>query len=258
MELLFDVGNTHTVIGLHLGNEKFQTWRIGTGNFSSEDELFATLFTFFQTARIDMTQISALGISSVVPPVNFMIKKLAEKYFHQTPHFLTCDSPLFDIEYHVDNPSEIGPDRLADIVASRKLWGPNVICLDFGTAITIDVLCQGHFVGGAILPGFQTSMMALFQNAALLPQIEFNVPDQCIGTNTIDNLQIGLLKVPLLGIERLIEQIQTQAKKPFKIVVTGGLGKVMVMNSMILENYDADLTLKGILYFLEQNPASDG
>ncbi|MCK5740042.1 type III pantothenate kinase [bacterium] len=251
MELLFDVGNTHTVIGLHLGNERFQTWRVGTRNFNSEDELFVKLFTFFQTAGKKMAHISAVGISSVVPPVNFMIKKLADKYFHKTAHFLTCDQSIFDIEYHVDNPAEIGADRLANIIASRKLFGPNVICLDFGTAITMDVLRNGHFVGGAILPGFQTSMMALFQNAALLPQIEFNVPDYCIGTNTVDNLQIGLLKVPLLGIERLIEQIQNQAETKFEIITTGGLGKVMVTKSTLLKNYDADLTLKGILYFLE-------
>ncbi len=250
MELLFDIGNTHTVIGLHIENTTFKIWRIGTKSFDTEDELFSKLYTLFRVAEINTDDISAIGVASVVPSVNYILLKLGQKYFQLPTRFVTPEAHVFDIEYHVDYPREIGADRLANVFAARKLYGENVIALDFGTAITIDVLQHGNFTGGAILPGFRTSMLALFSNTAQLPQVDLQIPDHSVGTNTTDNIQIGILKISMLGIERLIEEIKRETACEYTIVSTGGIGKFLKGSSYIFETYDPDLTLKGILYFL--------
>lgn len=251
MELLFKVGNTHTVFGISKPDQTFATWRIDTKNLATEDELFAYLYTLFQFAGIQPAQISQIGAASVVPSVNYSLQRLGEKYFHAPTVFVNCAAQIFDIAYRVDHPREIGADRLANVIAAKKDYGPQAIIVDFGTAITIDVVQQGNFVGGAILPGFQTAMMALFSNTAQLPQVELRIPDHLIGVNTIDNIQIGILKITLLGIERLIEEIKRASPLAYTVICTGGLGKFIQGRSGLFERYDPDLTLKGIRYFLQ-------
>ena len=250
MELLFDVGNTHTVIGLHLEDARFKIWRVGTRSYETEDELFAKLYTLFQVAHIEHEDITKIGVSSVVPSVNYILEKLGEKYFQRPTQFVTPDARVFDIEYRVDYPQEIGADRLANVFAAKKLYGNDVIVVDFGTAITLDILQGGHFTGGAILPGFRTAMLALFSNTAQLPQVELRVPAHSVGRNTIDNIQIGILKITMLGIERLIEEIARETATEYRIVSTGGVGKFLQGSSALFTTYEPDLTLKGILYFL--------
>ncbi|PID56264.1 pantothenate kinase [candidate division KSB3 bacterium] len=250
MELLFDIGNTHTVVGLHLGDMRFKIWRIGSNSFASEDELFAELYTLFQVAGIQTTDIDAIGIASVVPSVNYIFSKLGTKYFHHLPCFVTPDLRVFGIAYQVDHPQEIGADRLANVFAAQKIYGKNSIAIDFGTAITIDVIRGGDFYGGAILPGFRTSMLALFSNTAQLPQVALEIPTHSVGTNTIDNIQIGILKISILGIKQLIEEIKQETGCDYRLVTTGGIGQFLQKSSDLFTIYDPDLTLKGILYFL--------
>ncbi len=258
MELLFDIGNTHTVIGLHLQDTQFKIWRIGTKSFETEDELFSKLYTLFQVSHIHPSDITEIGVASVVPSVNYILAKLGEKYFQLQTRFVTPEARVFDIEYHADYPQEIGADRLVNVFAARKIYGENVIALDFGTAITIDVIQHGNFTGGAILPGFRMAMLALFANTAQLPQVELHIPKHSVGTNTIDNIQIGILKISILGIERLIDDIQTETQCEYTIISTGGIGKFLQGSSYIFDNYDPDLTLKGILYFLHYAQRQEG
>lgn len=257
MELLFDIGNTHTVIGIHFPDQHFKIWRTGTKSFETEDELFAHLYTLFQFSNISIDQIDKLGVASVVPSVNYMFTKLGQKYFKTDTVFVTPNARIFDIEYQTDYPQEIGADRLANVIAAKKEYGDNVIAIDFGTAITIDLLQHGNFTGGAILPGFTTAMLALFSNTAQLPQVELLIPEHNIGTNTIDNIQIGVLKIPILGIERLIEEIQSETAIEYAVVYTGGTGKLLQGRSKIFQHYEPDLTLKGIWYFLHHAQMRD-
>lgn len=250
MELLFDVGNTHTVIGLHVKDRQFKIWRTSTKSLETEDGLFAQLYTFFQFSEIAIADIKMVGVASVVPPVNYIFTKLGQKYFNTTTVFVNPKANIFDIAYKVDYPQEIGADRIANVVAAKKDYSDNVIVIDFGTAVNIDVLRQGNFVGGAILPGFQTAMLALFSNTAQLPQVELSIPTHNVGTNTIDNIQIGILKIPILGIERLIEEISVETATTYTIVCTGGTGKLLHGRTTIFQHYDPDLTLRGIQYFL--------
>ena len=250
MELLCDIGNTNTVVGLHQADNTFKIWRMSTKNFATEDEVFSLLYTLFQVAGVHLEDITELGVASVVPSVNYIFTKLGEKYFKKQAVFVNPYTRIFDIEYKADYPQEIGPDRIANVIAAKKEYGDNVIAIDFGTAITIDVLQHGDFTGGAILPGFRMAMMALFANTAQLPQVELQIPRYSVGTNTIDNIQIGVLKIAILGIERLIEEIKQETGGEFRVISTGGMGKTLKGSSYIFNTYDPDLTLKGILYFL--------
>jgi type III pantothenate kinase len=250
MELVIDVGNTNTVIGLHLKNNTFKIWRIGTKSFKTEDEIFSLLYTLFQVSRVHPGDITEIGVASVVPSVNYLFTKLGQKYFNKEPVFVNPEARIFDIEYNADYPQEIGADRLANVIAAKKEYGDNVIAIDFGTAITVDVLRDGNFIGGSILPGFRMAMLSLFSNTAQLPQIEFQIPDYSVGTNTVDNIQIGIFKITILGLERLIEEIKRETSAEYSIVSTGGIGKFLQGNSYIFDTFDPDLTLKGILYFL--------
>ena len=166
---------------------------------------------------------------------------------------MSAEVEVDNIKTSADNPKQVGADRYANVIAAKREYGDNVISIDFGTAITVDVLKGGNFVGGAIIPGFNTSMNALFSSAAKLPKIDMNIPDYNMGTNTVDNLQIGIIKTTIYGIERLVEKIKEDTKTDFKIVCTGGAVKSILDNSYLFESYDPDLTLKGIEIFLEKS-----
>ena len=251
MELLFDVGNTHTVVG-YCNNNDFKIWRIGTKNIESEDELFSKLYNIFKFNKINMEKIKDVGISSVVPSKNFIFQNFVRKYFNTELCFVSTKNKVLNIQYLVDYPNEVGADRVSNIIASKKEYGNDVIAIDFGTAITIDVLKDGNFIGGSIIPGFKTSMLALFSNTAKLPQVELKVPKYSIGKSTIDNIQIGVLKTTLFGIEKIIEEIKKETNTEYKIVTTGGMGKSLKDFSNSFKNYDSNLTLKGILYYIKE------
>ncbi|WGS65481.1 type III pantothenate kinase [Marinitoga aeolica] len=249
MRLLFDVGNTHIVVGIY--EEKIlHTWRIGTKSFETEDELYSHLFPLFNRENIKEKDIDSVVISSVVPSVNYILAKFAQKYYKSDAIFVNSQY-LNSIELKVDYPNEVGADRIANILALKKYYGENAIAIDFGTAITIDVLYEGNFIGGAIIPGINTQMMALFSKTAKLPQVELEFLDYSVGKNTIDNIQIGIIKTVVYGIQQLLKDIESEYKKEFKIVITGGIGKSLKGIIPEFNHYDPYLTLKGLNTFYE-------
>ncbi len=249
MKILFDIGNTHTVIGYNAGNN-FKTFRIGTSNIQTEDELYSLLINLLQHENIHDKKIDCFGIASVVPEKNYTIEKLGTKYFDCKSYFLEAKKGIYNIEWKVEYPKEIGADRVANVIAAKKIYGKNTIVIDFGTAITIDVVNKGNFVGGAILPGLKTAMLSLFSKTAKLPQVELKVPKTNIGKNTSENIQIGLIKTVLFGIEKLIKEISKETKSDYKIISTGGMAHSLKCYSKIFDIYDPNLTLKGIEHYL--------
>ncbi|PNR97857.1 pantothenate kinase [Petrotoga mexicana DSM 14811] len=248
MELLFDVGNSYTMAGIH-EDGKFLTWRIGPSSFESEDGLFVVISNLLNRANVDLKRITLAGISSVVPNVNFILEQMLKKYFNVETIFVTTKNKINNIGYLVDYPNEIGADRICNVIACKEEYGDHVIALDFGTAITVDVLEGGNFVGGAIIPGFKTAISALFSRTAQLPKVEIKVPEYHLGKNTVDNIQIGVIKTTLYGIERLIHEIKRERNKDFVVVATGGDMSFLSSKVSIFKHYDPYLTLKGILYY---------
>lgn len=251
IELLFDVGNSNTMIGLYKDGD-YITWRLGPSSFETEDSLFVQILTLLNRFNISIEEINSCGVSSVVPNVNFILEQMLKKYFNMNPVFVSTRHKIDNIAYLVDYPKEIGADRICNIIGSKLEYGDDVISVDFGTAITIDVLENGNFVGGAIVPGFKTAIGALFSKTAQLPKVEFYIPDYHLGKNTIDNIQIGVIKTIFYGIERLVEEIKKERKKDFIIVTTGGDMGFFSKEISLFSNYDPYLTLKGIHYYMKE------
>lgn len=250
MNLLFDVGNTHTVIGIK-ENDFFRTWRIGTKSYETEDELFSVISSLFDHSDISIKKIDKIGVSSVVPFINEIIIYMNKKYINSEIYFINSDKKIYDIVYDVEYPREIGADRLANIIASRYEYGKNVIAVDFGTAITVDVMKDSYFTGGCIIPGFKTQMISLFSSTAKLPQVELIIPDYNLGKNTSDNIQIGVIKNTIYGIERLISEIEKETSCNYEVIITGGMSGKIKNYSDVFKIHDKYLTLKGIEYYLK-------
>jgi type III pantothenate kinase len=250
MKILFDVGNTHTVVGYNNKN-RFKTFRIGTSNIQTEDELYSLLINLFKYENLNVKKIDGFGIASVVPGKNYTVEKFGKKYFDCESYFLKAKDGIYGIKWNVEYPKEIGADRVANVIAAKKIYGNNTIIIDFGTAITIDVINKGNFIGGAILPGLKTAMLSLFSKTAKLPQVELKIPKTNIGKNTSENIQIGVIKTVLLGIKKLLKDISIETGTDYKIITTGGMGHYLKDYSKIFNLYDPNLTLKGIEYYLE-------
>ena len=244
MKILFDVGNTHTVIG-YKDKNNFKTFRIGTNNIQTEDELYSTIINLLKYENINLSSIDNFGIASVVPEKNYTIEKLGKKYFRCNSVFVEAKN-VFNINWDVEYTKEIGADRIANVIGAKLEIGENVIAVDFGTAITIDVVHKGNFIGGAILPGLRTSMLGLFKKTAKLPQVELKITNSVIGKNTVENIQIGVIKTTILGIEQLIKEINNETETEHEIISTGGMARTLKDCSTIFKNYDPYLTLKGI------------
>ncbi len=252
MKILFDIGNTHSVIGFKI-NENFKTFRIGTSNIQTEDELYSTLSNLLKHEKIKIQDIESMGIASVVPEKNYTVEKLGEKYFKCKSYFIKPINGIYNIQWKVEYPKEIGADRVANVIAAKNEFGKDVIIVDFGTAVTVDIVNNGNFEGGAILPGIRTSMLSLFSKTAKLPQVELKVPKTVIGKNTAQNIQIGVIKTMIFGIERLIREIEKETTTNYKIITTGGMARSLINHSYVFDNYDPYLTLKGVEYFINFN-----
>ncbi len=248
MILLADIGNTHSVFGISDGKEVLASWRLTTGKYETEDELFAHLAPFFERNKVDFGHIESFVVASVVPYVNPSLERFAVKYLNTHILWVTARTDL-PIVWNVPAPSQIGADRVANVLGGWEKYGENIIVVDFGTAITIDVLHQNRFEGGAILPGLMTALHALFRKAAKLPQVELEMPCKPVGKDTDENIRVGIVMGTRYAIEGIIAEIQKTYGTNFPVVATGGEAFLIFEHSEIFEEFDPDLTIKGILVY---------
>jgi len=247
MNLYIDIGNTHTVFGVRK-NGGFIRWRLVTGKYETEDEIFSNIKPLFEREDINLYSVRNIVISSVVPSLDYVFRRFSEKFFGINALFVIADNKC-GVKWPVDNPQEIGADRVANVIGAFYEYGKNSIILDFGTAITVDVLHEGKFLGGSITPGILTMLYSLFKNAAKLPLINLDeIPKSSIGRNTADNIRIGILKVLAYGLNDVIEDIKNELSSDMKVVVTGGQSK-MILPVLKYDVYDPDITLKGMEWY---------
>jgi type III pantothenate kinase len=263
MLLAIDVGNTNTVLGLYNADspELIADWRITTHKNQTSDEYGVLFLSLFAMRQIDVSKISAIVVSSVVPPLDTTIRRLCERYFGLRPMFvepgIKTGMPLL-----VDNPAELGADRIVNGVAAFARYGGPIIVVDFGTATTFDVItARGEYVGGVIAPGLGISADALFSRAAKLARVDIKRPARTIGTNTIAHLQSGLFYgyIGLVDgiLERMLAEIQTgqpdgNIAAP-KVIATGGLAHMLHSDSKYITAIDDMLTLDGLRLLYERN-----
>ncbi len=216
MLLVIDIGNTDTTLGVFEGEELRATWHMATTIHRLADEYAALLFNLLRHQHIDTSDIKEVALCSVVPPLIATFEELFRRYFHISP-LVVGTGVKTGVRICMDNPREVGADRIVNAAAGHHLYGGPLIITDLGTATTFDVVSkEGDYLGGAIAPGLITAAEALFMRAAVLPRVELTRPKHVIGTNTITAMQSGIIFGYVGLIESMVSRIQKELGKKTK------------------------------------------
>ncbi|MDQ3755535.1 MAG: type III pantothenate kinase [Acidobacteriota bacterium] len=252
MLLVIDVGNTNTSLGVYDGEQLVKHWRLTTARERTIDEYGVHARNLFALAGIDFTEIDGVAIASVVPPLNFTLKRMSEIYFGQTPLFIDAAADI-GIEILYQPPADVGADRIVDAVAAIHKYGAPCIVVDFGTATTFDAInAQGQYVGGVITPGITISAEALFARASRLPRVEIKRPAAVIGSTTVGSMQSGLFYGYIGLVDGILQRILTELGGTPHVVATGGLAPLIASGSALIETVDDTLMLEGLRLIYER------
>ncbi len=253
MILVIDVGNTHTVLGLFKDRTLVHSWRIATHMSRTEDEYGIMLHNLFAYSDLSLQSIDGMIISCVVPPMLNMILAMAGKYFQVQP-LVVGPGIKTGLPILLDNPREVGADRIVNAVAAYDIYRRALIVIDFGTATTFDcVSAKGEYLGGVIAPGLQISTEALYQRASKLPRVELCRPRGVVGKNTVHSMQSGIVYGYLSLVEGLVARLVRELRFSPLVIATGGLASLIADGSEVIAEVDELLTLKGLLKLYELN-----
>ena len=246
MLLVIDTGNTTTVAGIYDGDELIAHWRLSSILHTS-DELGIYFLNLLSTKGISPSQIHGAAFASVVPSLDFYMKGAIREYFGVDPLQVNALTDT-GIRVLTKTPREVGADRIVNAVAGREKYGSPLIVADYGTAITFDVVSpEGDYLGGAIAPGLNSGISALFSKAAQLPQVALNIPESVIGRSTVEAIQSGILFGNAGLTDRIVEMIRDQpGMSSAKVVATGGHAGLMAKLSRTIDYADKWLTLEGL------------
>ncbi len=252
MLLTLDISNTSIKAGVFRGENLVANWRFATERQKLTDDYAMLLLGLFQAAGVPASEIKGVSMSCVVPPLRSVFDDLARKYLHLTP-LIVGPGIKTGVKLAVDNPREVGADRVVNSLATYRLYGGPAIAIAFGTATVFDcVSAQGEYLGGAIAPGMVTSLESLTRSAAQLFQVELVRPPKAIGKNTVTTMQSGVV----LGFAGLVEGLVKRLKSELgdaQVIATGGLAEVIAPATDVIDTVDLQLTLKGLKLIYELN-----
>lgn len=253
MLLTVDVGNTNTVLGIFDGEELVRSWRVKTDPRTTADELWLQYH-----ALVADFQVSALSICSTVPATLRELRTMIIYYFSSVPTTIVEPGTKTGVPLLVDNPKEIGADRIVNTLAAHQLYGGPAIVVDFGTSTNLDVVSpKGEFLGGALAPGIEISVDALAARAAQLRKVELIRPKSVIGKNTVEALQSGTIFGFAGQVDGLVDRITAELVESFDqrptVIATGGLAPLIIGVAETIDEHEPDLTLIGLRLIHERN-----
>lgn len=254
MLLVIDIGNTNIKYGVFEGEKLLVSFRVSSKLLLTADEYGSVLVNLLGDGGIKKGDIKGIIISSVIPSLNYTMCHMCEYFFGITP-LMVGPGIKTGLNIKVENPKEVGADRIVNSVSALKKYGCPVVVIDFGTATTFNVVDKdGALIGGVIAPGIKTSLESLVKNTAQLPMIELVSPKKVIAKNTESNMQAGII----FGFAGLVDNILSKIKAELNqegltVVATGGLGKIIAQEVKSIDKVDRTLTLDGLRIIYELN-----
>lgn len=245
--LAVDVGNTNTVFAIYKDREPLGQWRISTIRDRTGDEYSAALTQLMALDGIDHRIVRNVVISSVVPQALPALKGMCKHVFSCIPK-IVGENLGITAEIAIENPREVGADRLVNAVAAHSRYGGPLIVVDFGTATTFDVVDgDGRYCGGVIAAGINLSLEALHRAAAKLPRVAVERPDRVIGGSTVTAMQSGVYWGYVSMVEGIVQRIKAEFGAEMTVIATGGLGALLAEGTDHIEHVDQDLTMAGLV-----------
>lgn len=253
MLLVVDIGNTNLTFGVYHGEELLGSFRMTTNTPRTSDEYGLFILSWFQARGILPERIADTIISSVVPNIMYSFVNGIKKYLKKEP-IIVGPGIKTGISVHTEAPKEVGADRIVDVAGAYYTYGGPALVIDFGTATTYDVVTEkGVFEVGITSPGIKISANALWQKAAKLPEIEIKKPESILAKNTITSMQAGLVYGYIGQVEYIVKKVKEEMGMDMKVIATGGLARIIVGETEVIDIHDPDLTFKGLKIIYEKN-----
>lgn len=255
MLLAIEQGNTNTLFAVHDGEAWIAQWRSATESTRTADEYAVWLSQLFEMNGLSLKSLTGCIISSVVPQSIFNLRNLSRRYLGVEP-LIIGENAALGVDVRIDKPSEAGADRLVNAVGAHIVYPGPLIVIDSGTATTFDIVAaDGGFEGGIIAPGVNLSMQALHDAAAKLPRIAIQRPERnrVVGTDTVTAMQSGVFWGYIGLIEGLIARIKAERGEHLTVVATGGVVSLFEGATDMIDYFDPDLTIRGLLEIYRRN-----
>lgn len=254
MLLAIDIGNTNLTLGLYQGDRRVHGWRLETVHTRTEDEYALLVRQLLSGDGFEISGVDGVILASVVPALTATMQTMARRLFGREP-LVVGPGLKTGVPILYNPPKDVGADRIVNAVAAYARFGTACIVVDFGTATTFDsITSKGEYAGGAIAPGINISMRALFQHAAKLPKVDIARPTTVVGKSTVTSIQSGLFYGYVGLVDGLVQRMRREmAEDPIRVIGTGGLAPVFQQDSETIETVDEGLTLEGLRLIYERN-----
>lgn len=254
MLLAIDSGNTNVVFGVFDGADFVKAFRCANDPKRTADEYIVWLTDLMRLNDVDPKSIHGTIIGSVVPETEFNLISLCRRYFTGEPMVIGAPDVTLGLEVLIDRPEQAGADRLVNAVEAHRTYGGPLICIDFGTATTFDIVdSDGNYRGGIIAPGINLSLEALYNAGAKLPLVEIAPTEKIIGKATVPAMQSGIFWGYISMIEGMVARIVAEYGEDMKVIGTGGLAEMFAERTTAIHHTDRSLTLRGLIEIYRRN-----